>query len=290
VVSLGEALQQNDPDSSATKPRVAITFDDAFTSIYTTAFPLLQQYQYPFTIFVATDFITNKSKQYLSWQQLTEMADAGATIANHTLSHGHMVRRQAGEDKVTWLHRQTQEVIQAQNIIEAQTGTSFRLLALPYGEYEPSLIYAVKALSFYIFGQQSGAVAITDLPMIIPRFPMGGRYSDLATFGTKVNTRAFPNQGKIINPILSHHQSRPLLGLSFPKGNWRLKDLACYGPGGRLNLDKTSATSFAVRSKVDLTAGRSRYNCTMPDQQGRFYWYSQIWMMKNIDGSWYPEP
>ena len=93
-----------------------------------------------------------------------------------------------------------------------QTGTSFRMLALPYGEYEPSLIYQLKALSFYIFGQHSGAVSLSDLPMIIPRFPMGGRYSDLATFGTKISTRAFPDQGKVINPILIHSQSRPLLG------------------------------------------------------------------------------
>ena len=290
IVSLGEALQQHSPTSSAAKPSVAITFDDAFSSIYTTAFPLLQQYQYPFTIFVATDFISDNSKQYLSWQQLSEMTDAGATIANHTRSHLHMVRRHASEDDLAWLQRQTREVLQAQSIIETQTGTSFRMLALPYGEYEPNLIYQLKALSFYIFGQHSGAVSLSDLPMIIPRFPMGGRYSDLATFGTKISTRSFPDQGKVINPILIHNQSRPLLGLSFPEGNWRLTDLACYGPGGRLILEKTSTASFAVRSKVDLTPGRSRYNCTMPDQQGRFFWYSQIWMMKEIDGSWYPEP
>jgi poly-beta-1,6-N-acetyl-D-glucosamine N-deacetylase len=290
VVVLEDALQAKMTGRDPLERTVAITFDDAFTSIFETAFPLLQEYQYPFTIFVSTDFISKNSKQYLSWQQLSEMAEAGATIANHTRSHLHMVRKKSGESNAAWLHRQTQEVEQAQNIIETHLGRASRMLALPYGEYEPQLIYRLTALSYSIFGQQSGAVSVADLPAVIPRFPMGGRYSDLATFGTKVNTRAFPDQGKVINPILHKHQVRPLLGLSFPAGNWRLKDLACYGPGGRLALKKTSASSFATYSLQDLTPGRSRYNCTMPDQNGRFYWFSQIWMMKRADGAWYPEP
>ncbi len=290
VVDLEDALQQENSVTDPLERTVAITFDDAYISIFETAFPLLKQYRYPFTLFVSTDFISKNPVQYLSWQQLSEMADSGATIANHTRSHLHMVRKKSGESDAAWLLRQTEEVQQAQRIIETNLGSSSRLLALPYGEYEPRLIYRLKALSYSIFGQQSGAVSTTDLPMVIPRFPMGGRYADLATFGTKVNTRAFPDQGKVINPILSKHQTRPLLGLSFPPGNWRLTDLACYGPGGRLTLIKTSATSFAVRSPQDLSPGRSRYNCTMPDQNGRFFWYSQIWMMKRADGTWYPEP
>jgi poly-beta-1,6-N-acetyl-D-glucosamine N-deacetylase len=290
VVVLEQALQEKIAGTDPLERTVAITFDDAFTSIFETAFPLLQDYQYPFTIFVSTDFISENSKQYLSWQQLSEMAGAGATIANHTRSHLHMVRKKPGESDAIWLLRQTQEVEQAQNIIETHLGSASRMLALPYGEYEPQLIYRLKALSYSIFGQQSGAVSAADLPAVIPRFPMGGRYSDLSTFATKVNTRAFPDQGKVINPILGKHQVRPLLGLSFPDGNWRLKDLACYGPGGKLTLKKTSASSFAAYSQQDLTPGRSRYNCTMPDQNGRFYWFSQIWMMKRANGAWYPEP
>lgn len=290
VVVLDEVLQKKNAARDPLERTVAITFDDAFTSIFETAFPLLQEYQYPFTIFVSTDFISKKSKQYLSWQQLSEMAEAGATIANHTRSHLHMVRKNPAESDAAWLLRQTQEVEQAQNIIETQLGSASRMLALPYGEYQPQLIYRLKGLSYSIFGQQSGAVSVADLPAVIPRFPMGGRYSDLATFGTKVNTRAFPDQGKVINPILDKHQARPVLGLSFPVGNWRLRDLACYGPGGRLTLLKTSASSFAAYSQQDLSPGRSRYNCTMPDQNGRFYWFSQIWMMKRADGAWYPEP
>ncbi|MBT3830072.1 MAG: polysaccharide deacetylase family protein, partial [Gammaproteobacteria bacterium] len=40
---------------------VAITFDDAYRSIYTTAFPNLQARGWPFTIFVATRLIEEKN-------------------------------------------------------------------------------------------------------------------------------------------------------------------------------------------------------------------------------------
>lgn len=66
---------------------VALTFDDAYRSVYTHALPMLRSRNFPFTIFVTTDYIDGKSRLYLSWEQLREMTSQGAEIGNHSLSH-----------------------------------------------------------------------------------------------------------------------------------------------------------------------------------------------------------
>ena len=53
---------------------VAITFDDAYRSIYATAFPNLRARGWPFTIFVATRLVEEENPQYLTWAELAEMS------------------------------------------------------------------------------------------------------------------------------------------------------------------------------------------------------------------------
>ena len=52
---------------------VAITFDDAYRSIYSNAFPNLQARGWPFTIFVATRLIEEGNPNYLTWDNLKKM-------------------------------------------------------------------------------------------------------------------------------------------------------------------------------------------------------------------------
>ena len=66
---------------SSTDPAV-ITFDDGFESTYTIAFPLMQQYGIKGTVYVVPDWLG--APGYLTLAELTEMHNAGWTIASHT--------------------------------------------------------------------------------------------------------------------------------------------------------------------------------------------------------------
>ena len=52
---------------------MAITIDDAFISVYKEGWPLLKEYNYPFTLFVATDPIDQRLNGYMNWDQLREL-------------------------------------------------------------------------------------------------------------------------------------------------------------------------------------------------------------------------
>lgn len=63
---------------------IAVTFDDGYENNYTEAFPVLQRYNIPATVFVVVDKIGKEG--YLTWKQVEEMADNNIEIGSHTLS------------------------------------------------------------------------------------------------------------------------------------------------------------------------------------------------------------
>jgi peptidoglycan/xylan/chitin deacetylase (PgdA/CDA1 family) len=64
---------------------VIITFDDANEDNYTTAFPIMQKYGFTGVLYVPYDAIG--AVNYLTADQIKEMAAAGWEIGSHTLSH-----------------------------------------------------------------------------------------------------------------------------------------------------------------------------------------------------------
>jgi hypothetical protein len=251
---------------------------------------LLKSRNFPFTIFVTTNLV-GSSKSYLDWQQLAEMADNGALVANHTKSHLHLLRSEPGKSDEEREQRIGEEISGAQLEIEKHLGKSPRLFAYPYGEYNQDILALVANLGYTGFGQQSGAMGADSNFLALPRFPLAGNYSELASFKTKVRTLPMPIRPTSIESLLEPGNLRPELVLSFTEGKWRTGELTCYGPGGKMDIEALDTTTFRVLPLEDVPVGRSRYNCTMPSsEQGRYYWYSQPWIRKKDDGSWYPEP
>ena len=82
------------PDKS-----IAITFDDAYISVYTTAMPLLRQYNMPFTVFVNTEPVEKGYSNFMNWEQLRSLKSNGGAVANHSHSHAYLVRRSKGRER-----------------------------------------------------------------------------------------------------------------------------------------------------------------------------------------------
>ncbi len=266
---------------------VAITFDDAYRSIYTTAFPNLRARGWPFTIFVATRLVEQENPQYLTWAELTEMSGHGATIANHTDSHTHMIRRLETETADAWKGRMNGEILTAKDLL-VEHGLDSNFFAYPYGEYDAEILALVGQLGMIGFGQQSGAIGPHSNPLLLPRYPLAGVYVGEAAFRDKLRSLPMPILHPGIEPLVSDN-FKPPLKLSFVTNTLNLSRLACYGPGGRMALSETSASNILATPLEDVSVGRTRYNCTLP-KGNRFYWFSQLWIRKKDDGSWYYEP
>jgi peptidoglycan/xylan/chitin deacetylase (PgdA/CDA1 family) len=119
---------------------VAITFDDGFRNFYEEAFPVLQRYGFPATVFVVSGFIGKRNDwpsqpdagiprlDLMSWDQLQELSRHGVKLGAHTVSHPFMTRNGQPEND--------RELKNSRSEIESRTGKAVTAFAYPYGDFD----------------------------------------------------------------------------------------------------------------------------------------------------------
>lgn len=85
VISLDDFVQGVGKGMLFNRYTVIITFDDGYLDNYTKAFPVLQKYDFPATVFVISDFVGKP--RYVTWDQLRQMQEAGFVSGSHTRQH-----------------------------------------------------------------------------------------------------------------------------------------------------------------------------------------------------------
>ena len=283
TLAAGDALPAN---------TVAITFDDAYESVYLEAYPRLRKRGWPFTLFVASEPVDRGYAGYLGWQQLRRLAEAGIELGNHSHSHAHLVRRLDGESATQWRQRVSGDIGTAAARLREETGSESRLFAYPYGEHSPELKDIVRELGYLGIAQQSGAVGAVSDFLALPRFPMASGFADLQRFATAVNARPLPVTVARAGGAANH---RPIetLELTLAPGEYRAAQLACYRATG-VRLQVEVITEQPLTLSVPLSgaqnAGRHKINCTAPARSGGgWFWYAFQWLVTHPDGSWYRE-
>lgn len=280
------------PDKS-----VAITFDDAYQSVLDTAAPLLKQRGWPFTVFVSTQAIDDGYHDYLGWDGLRQLIGAGAEIGNHSYSHAHLVRRLAGESPRQWHARVEADIRRAQQELHKQLGVTPAVFSYPYGEYSADLQEIVGSLGYFGIAQQSGAVGYGFDRLAVPRYPLATNYEDMRRFAVAVNSRPLPVSNVSAGPRIqtAGESGRYRFAFDLAPGDYRLVELACYNSSSGVRLALTEqGDAGATRVSMQLPdwgAGRRKINCTAPSSRdaGVFFWYSQLWLIKQADGKWYEE-
>jgi len=267
---------------------VAFTFDDGYRSVYTEAFPRLRELGWPFTVFVCPDALDHGRGPVMTWEQLREMAAAGATVANHGKFHNHLQRRQAGESDQAWRVRTKAELLEAQARIEEEIGSAPNLFAYPYGEADEDLQELVGELGWASFGQNSGSMGQSSDLTMLPRFPMAGSFAAMKSFPEKVACLPLPVQdvhpaGSLLPFAVGKERHKPRLRLTLLSGDYRSGQLAAFASGqgtAELTWIDAEAGVLEVRARHALPTGRSRYNITAPATDGhRYYWYSHTWIV-----------
>lgn len=266
----------------ATDKQVAISFDDAYASIFTHAYPELKRRNWPFTLFVNTQAVNEKHAGIMSWQQIQTLVDNGVTIANHSLTHAHLPSIPESLTLEQWL---TQEVLQPQQELQRRLGKVSTMFAYPYGEFTLEMLAWLAKHDILAFGQQSGPIGPLSHPQALSRFPAAGIYADIETLKTKILSLALPvSPESLQQPLISTANNPPQLILKLHKADYDPQRLHCFasqqgGIESRVQQDENLIT-LTTQAPLPLSGKRGRYNCTVPSSQpGRFYWYSQPWQL-----------
>jgi biofilm PGA synthesis lipoprotein PgaB len=257
----------------------AITFDDGYLSVYTEAFPVLKEKNWPFTIFVTTGLLESNEQLYSSWEQIKEMAEAGATIANHTVNHPYFLDRETDISEADWLSNISDEITLAEEKILQETGQSHRLLAYPYGEYDPSIQALVEELGYIGIAQHSGPINADSDFTALPRFPFSGIYVSMNTFPNKVKSLAFTLDGVAPDSPVTAERS-PAAVIDFSGEIPRINQLSCFNNNDVISVEvlDDEEMRFQITTHIENRSRRFRYNCTVPGAEGRYYWYSIPWV------------
>jgi biofilm PGA synthesis lipoprotein PgaB len=291
IVPLPQALAQIRAGATLPDKTAAITFDDGYLDNYATAFPLLRQRNWPFTVFINPEPHDAGRSGWASWEQLREMSAAGATLANHTTFHAFLIRAKDTETKADWLDGIKQDIEFAEQRIKEETGQSQKLLAYPYGESNQEIRQLVAEMGFTAFGQQSGTVSSSSDFADLPRFPLSGIYSSLDTFTTKM--LSLPMDVRRATPIsvsgdntLAYSENRPVLTLQLATEEYI--PLNCFASGqGAIPVEFKGEGLYEIQAPIALSNGRSRYNCTHSSKwSGRFHWYSYAWVRRDSNEKW----
>lgn len=288
LARVARALERGEPLPARC---VALTVDDAYRSVYTELHPRLRARGWPLTVFVATEPVDRGLAPYLDWDEIRELATAGVRFESHGHSHGHLVRRRPGEREADWLARVREDLRMAARRIEAELGHRPTLFAYPYGEYVPALERLVREAGLVGFGQQSGPASRHARLSALPRFAMAVAYADPEDVALKLRTLPLPVASEDPrSPLLPVGERRPSLHLALEAPIARPEALRCWLAGSPdTRVRWTGATELTVEATADVPVGRSRYNCTAPAGEGRWHWYSHLWLRRHDDGRWYAE-
>lgn len=124
---------------------VAVTFDDGYRETYDVVFPVLQQYQIPATIYLASRYLeaqepfdfgtfarAGRRPAPLSWAQVREMVASGLVTAGaHT--HGHMDLTRLSTDLVR------DDLERCRQLIADRVGVPPQHFAYPWGRVTPAV-------------------------------------------------------------------------------------------------------------------------------------------------------
>lgn len=261
-----EAFQARTPLPDRT---VALTADDAYRSVMTDALPMLQEYGWSMTLFVATNAVDRKYRRFLSWDEIRRVQQAGIDIGAHGTAHAHLPDLKP--------EAQQAEITVGTDRLAEEIGQRPRLFAYPYGEYSLKTVDLVRKAGFAAaFGQHSG-VAHGALDILrLPRFAMNEAYGGADRF--KLAAKTLPLRVMDLAPLdpVLKKGSRPAI-------RFRVLDLS--RPVGAINCFIAGEGSTAQRSidgdTITLTPrngfrpGRTRVNCTRAAGGGRFQWWGR---------------
>ncbi len=158
-----------------------ITFDDGFTSVHDTAFPILQKYGFTATVFIATDYIGKKSsyardeknKQFdlMSVQQIETLHTHGWCIANHFASHTNLTelsREEVGKEYNT--------ACTALGALPVATRTD--IVAYPFNRHSEDVRTAVQSAGGSIgFNGGNRLYTLKEHMLAIPRIEVDNNFS-----------------------------------------------------------------------------------------------------------------
>lgn len=164
---------------------VVLTFDDGYAGVARQAFPIMQRFGFPATVFVTTGWVdgepptrTRAPGEMMTWAQIRELSAAGIEIGAH--SHSHPELDQLADVELC------RELGLGRALLEDCIGGPVHALAYPFGYSNPGVRRAARAAGYRCAAVVRNLRATPDAdPFMVPRLTIRRRL-DHAAFSAAV--------------------------------------------------------------------------------------------------------
>jgi peptidoglycan/xylan/chitin deacetylase (PgdA/CDA1 family) len=165
------AQQQNARQGLPERP-VILTFDDGFADFFSEALPVLSQYHFPATLYIATAYVNGTShwlkrsgegsRRMLTWEQVREIAASGIECGAH--SHHHLQL-----DTLSFAEAR-EEILTSKQLLEEQLAKPVGSFAYPHGYHSMAIKEMVRQSGFTSACTVKYTMCSTDNdPFALPR-------------------------------------------------------------------------------------------------------------------------
>ena len=240
--------------------KILITIDDAFSSFYKNAWPILKKKEIPFILFVSTEPVGKPG--YMTWEQIKEVSSYNfAYIGNHSHTHEYLL---------DFSHLEfTKDIKKSIRIFKEKLGYNPIYFSYPFGEYNLKQTQFIKNNFKYGFGQHSGVIDLTKNPFELPRFPINEKYGDLDRFEFII--KLFPIPYKNLIPqdkYINSKQNPPTIEIDFFDAQKNIKNINCFSNEGnewRNSIMKFEKNTLKIDFREKFIFRRGRVNCSIKD-------------------------
>lgn len=216
VISLTDFIAWKRGDKTIPPRSVMITIDDGWKSVYTEAFPILKEFNYPFTVYLYTNYVDGGGRA-LTTPMIKEMMAHGCTIGNHSVSHPFLgtVKREAAKGPQAYESFLRREFGESQAFLQQRFGQPVTTYAYPGGYYSEDMFPLAEEYGYeFLFTVQPGKIRRDLDNRVLPRYIIHGNselHFELATtFKATVAGGALP--GAVVqttpHPVLPEPGSR----------------------------------------------------------------------------------
>ena len=241
--------------------KVLITIDDAFSSFYENAWPILKKRKIPFILFVSTEPVGKSG--YMNWNEIKEISSYDfAYIGNHSHTHEYLLNFSHFEFE--------KDIKNSIKIFKEKLGYNPIFFSYPFGEYNLKQTKFIENNFKYGFGQHSGVIDLTKNRFELPRFPINEKYGDLERFESII--KLFPIPYKSLRPedkFIAKEQNPPVVEIDFFEEQKNIKNINCFSNEGNnwgSPIMKFKKNTLEINFKEKFTFRRGRVNCSLKDE------------------------
>lgn len=210
IVSMDQFLSWRRGEIELPAQSIMITMDDGWKSVYTEAFPIMKEFQLPFTVFLYKNYVgSNRGGRAMSLAMINEMVKSNlCSIGSHSVSHPFpsTVKKAAKKGPEAYEQFLRKELGESKTFLKETFNAKITTYAYPGGYHTDEMFSLANEFGYdHLFTVKPGKVRRDSSRYTLPRYIVLGNHD-----GAFNAAMVFRNGARVAGaPVSLPHPTQP---------------------------------------------------------------------------------